>query len=97
MEAIRAVVQGQPWYSPRVQGEVRAWLQGPVAAPPEVAALTARERAVLRLLARGASNREIAVMLDISVHTVAHHVSHVLGKLGTPHRVVAALRVIKDG
>ena len=89
VEAIRAVVQGQPWYSPRIQGEVRAWMRGAVAAPPEVAILTARERAVLRLLARGWDNRRIAGELCIAEQTVKKHVSHSYTKLRVCSRAEA--------
>ena len=89
VEAIRAVAQGQPWYSPRVQGEVRAWLQGETTAPPEIAALTERERAVLRLLARGWDNRRIAGELFIGEQTVKNHVSHSYAKLGVHSRAEA--------
>jgi DNA-binding CsgD family transcriptional regulator/tetratricopeptide (TPR) repeat protein len=52
--------------------------------------LTAREREVLRLLAAGLTNREISQALFISQHTAGVHVSHILGKLGVPNRVMAA-------
>src|SRR5207248_7989036 len=48
--------------------------------------LTAREEEVLALLACGRTNRAIATALGLSVHTVKHHVSHVLIKLGVPNR-----------
>jgi DNA-binding CsgD family transcriptional regulator len=54
------------------------------------AGLTVREREVLAQLAGGATNREIAAALHLSERTVAHHVSSVLGKLGTPTRTAAA-------
>ena len=95
--AVQAVAQGKPWYSPRVQAEVAAWLQGEHALPPELAALTEREREVLRHLAQGASNQEIADALDISVNTVAQHVSHLLEKLACKNRVEAAVRAVKAG
>ncbi|MEA3308294.1 MAG: response regulator transcription factor [Chloroflexota bacterium] len=80
VEALRAVVRGEPWYSSRIQGEVQAWLRGEVA-PPEIAALTERERAVLRLLARGWDNRRIAGKLCLAEQTVKNHVSHSYTKL----------------
>jgi DNA-binding NarL/FixJ family response regulator len=51
--------------------------------------LTARELEVLRLVARGKSNREIATALVISEHTVARHVQNIFGKLGVPSRAAA--------
>jgi DNA-binding NarL/FixJ family response regulator len=95
--AVRAVAQGKPWYSPRVQGAVAAWLGGDTGLPPELAALTEREREVLRHVAQGASNREIATALEISVNTVARHVSHLLEKLACKSRVEAAVRAVKAG
>jgi DNA-binding CsgD family transcriptional regulator len=61
------------------------------------AALTEREREVLRYVAQGASNREIAAALGISVNTVAQHISHLLGKLGCTSRVEAAVHAVKAG
>jgi DNA-binding NarL/FixJ family response regulator len=52
--------------------------------------LTARELEVLRLLTAGLTNREISQALFISQHTAGVHVSHILGKLGVPNRVMAA-------
>jgi ATP/maltotriose-dependent transcriptional regulator MalT len=54
--------------------------------------LSAREVEVLRLLARGASNPQIAAQLVISPHTAKHHVSSVLGKLGAASRTEASMR-----
>jgi DNA-binding NarL/FixJ family response regulator len=55
------------------------------------AALTARERGVLRLLAQGSSNRIIARKLDISEKTVKNHLSSIYFKIGATHRTQAAL------
>ncbi len=95
--AIRAVVQGEPWYSPRIQGEVYAWLRGAVAAPPVVARLTAREREVLRYVARGDTNARIAKELGIVERTVGFHVSNILKKVEVPSRVAAALWAKEQG
>jgi DNA-binding NarL/FixJ family response regulator len=51
--------------------------------------LTARELEVLRLLATGKSNREIAASLVISEHTVARHVQNIFTKIGVPSRTAA--------
>ncbi|MGW1071457.1 LuxR C-terminal-related transcriptional regulator [Streptomyces sp. NPDC002537] len=59
--------------------------------PPTGPALTARERGVLRLLARGLSNRVIARTLDISEKTVKNHLSSIYLKIGAAHRTQAAL------
>ena len=60
-------------------------------------ALTAREREVLVLVARGKSNREIADALVISERTARTHVSNVLVKLGLTSRTQAALWAIREG
>jgi DNA-binding NarL/FixJ family response regulator len=60
-----------------------------LAAPED---LTAREREVLQLLANGASNRDIARTLGISLKTVQNHVSRILDKLQAADRTQAVLR-----
>jgi NarL family two-component system response regulator LiaR len=59
--------------------------------------LTVREREVLRLLAAGMSNKEIADDLTLSVGTVRLHVSNILSKLGAPNRTTAAAIAMKHG
>ncbi|MFY9672757.1 MAG: response regulator transcription factor, partial [Trebonia sp.] len=62
-----------------------------------VAALTDREREVLRLLARGLSNREIGTELFITPKTASVHVSNILGKLGAASRTEAAAIAHREG
>ena len=59
--------------------------------------LSAREREVVCLLARGYSNRQIAETLSITVHTVKVHVDHILAKLLVSGRTEAAVRAVELG
>jgi DNA-binding NarL/FixJ family response regulator len=59
--------------------------------PARPAGLTSREVEVLRLLARGLSNKQIAERLVISRKTVSHHVEHIYAKTGTTNRALASL------
>jgi len=61
------------------------------------AGLTQREVEVLRLLARGLSNREVAERLVISPKTVANHVEHIYGKIGCSNRAAAGLFAMRHG
>jgi HD-GYP domain-containing protein (c-di-GMP phosphodiesterase class II) len=61
------------------------------------ASLSERELEVLRLVAAGKTNKEIAVILDLSAKTVQHHVAHVYAKIGVYSRAGATLYVIEQG
>ena len=96
VEAIRATARGQSFLQPAIASKVLAEFNRLSRAAPEPAelpeALSEREREVLRLLARGASNKEIAGQLDIAEGTVKNHVTSILGKLGVDDRTRAAMR-----
>ena len=83
LAALRTVAAGGQVLGPRV-GRDRTPVQEP---------LTQRESEVASLIARGASNAEIAGELGVSLKTVQNHVSHVLIKLGARDRTQAALRL----
>jgi DNA-binding NarL/FixJ family response regulator len=63
---------------------------GPLTTGEATLGLTARERQVLRLVARGYTNRQVAAELVISAKTASVHVSHILAKLGVGSRLEAA-------
>jgi DNA-binding NarL/FixJ family response regulator len=92
--AIKAAAAGQVQLSP----QVAARLLREVRTPEKIEEpLTERETEVLRLLAQGKSNKEIARVLHITEQTVKTHVSHILDKLGVPSRTQAALYAIRAG
>jgi len=82
-DAVERVAEGDAVFSPRLAGFVLDAFRGgePVGADPELETLTAREREVLQLIARGYRYKEIAARLHLSVKTVESHVSSVLRKL----------------
>lgn len=91
--AIKAAAAGQVQLSP----QAAARLMREVKAPESPETLTERETEVLRLLARGQSNKEIAQSLTIGEKTVKTHVSNILAKLGVPSRTQAALYAVRIG
>jgi DNA-binding NarL/FixJ family response regulator len=91
-DALRAVHAGGTPLHPTVAATVMQSVQTPPRDP-----LTPREHEVLRLLARGLSNRLIARELALSEKTVKAHVSAILGKLGVTDRTQAALYAVHHG
>ena len=67
------------------------------AEPDDPFGLTPRERQVLTLVARGATNRQIGAQLFMAEKTASVHVSHILGKLGVPNRATAGARARELG
>jgi DNA-binding NarL/FixJ family response regulator len=88
LDAIARVQAGDAVFSPRLAGFVLDAFAGPAPAPedPELDQLTAREREVLRHIARGYLYKEVALRLGISAKTVEAHVSAVLRKLQLSNR-----------
>ncbi|ROR32419.1 two-component system response regulator NarL [Inmirania thermothiophila] len=98
LEHLHRVIEGHMAVSDEVTrilvGQLR---RGPEPAAPEAARLTAREREVLRLLARGLSNKTIALRLGISDATVKVYVKGILRKLGLRSRTEAAVWAAQHG
>ena len=97
VEAVQAAARGESVLQPSVAAKVVARFaqldDAPRARPqPLVVPLSDRELDVLRLLADGRSNREIATVLFLAEGTVKNHVTNVLAKLGARDRTQAALR-----
>jgi DNA-binding NarL/FixJ family response regulator len=101
IDGVRAVAAGESLLSPAITRQVvEAFLRVPEPRPEltdALAELTARELEVLRLLARGRSNPEIAAELFISDTTAKTHVSRVLLKLGLRDRVQAVIFAYEAG
>lgn len=98
--AVRVVSQGGSLLQPVVASRLlqRMAAHGPAAAePPAAATLTSREVQVLRLLAHGRANKEIAAELVISERTVKFHVSSILSKLGASNRTEAVRLAVQRG
>ena len=98
VQAIRLVVQGVPVLHPEAQRKLLEHVTRPApAAGPgaELSGLTERERDVLRLIAQGNSNRQIADTLHITEGTVKGHVSNILSKLHLQDRTQAALFAVR--
>ncbi|WP_030900077.1 response regulator [Streptomyces sp. NRRL F-5126] len=86
--AVRAAAQGRAVLSPAVASRLVSRVRAPLSAPG-VEPLSAREREVLELVAKGTSNREIAKDLFISEATVKTHLTHLYAKLGVKDRAAA--------
>ncbi len=91
--AIKAAAAGQVQLSPQAS----AYLLGAIRTPELPEPLTPREMDVLRLLAQGQSNKEIARALYLVEETVKSHVRHILAKLGVQSRTQAVLAAIRLG
>jgi DNA-binding NarL/FixJ family response regulator len=97
VEAIRAAARGESFLQPSVAAKVvaefaRLTSQSAARPQPLVDPLSERELEILRLVASGASNREIASTLVIAEGTVKNHLTHILEKLGVRDRMQAVLK-----
>jgi DNA-binding NarL/FixJ family response regulator len=96
---IRIVADGGSLFAPAVTRRLIERFAGaaPQELPPALPELTTRELEVLRLLARGLSNAEIAAELVLSEHTAKTHVAHILNKLDLRDRVQAVVLAYESG
>jgi two-component system, NarL family, response regulator len=92
VEALRAVREGHVWLPPALQNELTARLT-----EPDAKALTSREREIVRLVALGFQNSEIAQRLEIGDATVKTHLNNVFHKLEVRDRVALTLYAIRLG
>jgi len=98
VRAIRALADGGTFFQPSLTEKLlRNVRRTSAPSPPLLEPLTPRETEVMRLVAGGYSNREIADALGAAEATVKVHVSSILSKLGVRDRVQAVLRVLEAG
>ncbi len=97
IRSIHRVNQGEPSLPPTIARKIMKEIRDDHAEKPTPEPLTAREMQVLRLLAEGLSNEDIAAQLGISEVTVRTHISHLLAKLHLANRVRATLYALREG
>lgn len=91
-QAIRAAAQGKPLLTSAIAARLMERMRSPA-----VEALSSREIEVLNLVAKGASNKEIAGQLFITEATVKSHLLRIFGKLGVADRTAAVTRALEQG
>jgi NarL family two-component system response regulator LiaR len=97
LQAIRNVHNGEASLHPTIARKLMRELNQPPSLPPTTDPLTEREVDVLRLVAQGLSNDDIAEKLVVSERTVRTHVSHILDKLHLANRTQMALYAVREG
>jgi DNA-binding NarL/FixJ family response regulator len=99
IKAIEGTISGQTYIDPGVAGKLFTHIAGTTVVHATTLAdtLSERERAVLRLLAQGRSNAEIASHLFLSEGTIRNHVSAIFAKLGVSDRTQAAVIALRHG
>ena len=97
VRAVRSVAAGQTALSPEIARKVVQQVTAPVAAREQAEPLTDREIEVLRLTARGMTNKEMGRQLGISARTVQGHLANIYGKLGVYSRTEAVTEALRRG
>lgn len=97
LQAIRDTHEGESSLHPTIARKLIREINRPSDLPPAEEPLTEREVEVLKLVAQGLSNQEIAEILTIGERTVRTHVSHILDKLHLANRTQAALYAVREG
>lgn len=96
--AIRLVAAGEAYLQSEVTTKlVHLMAKRAAPLPPRGSTLTPREREILRLMARGHTNQEIAELVGVSLETVRSHVKNILQKLDQPNRTRAVLYALRSG
>jgi NarL family two-component system response regulator LiaR len=97
LQAIYDVFNGESSLHPTIALKVIRELNSSSGLPLTKDPLTARESAILKLVAQGLSNQEIAERLVISERTVGNHIGNILSKLQLANRTQAALYALREG
>ena len=99
LKVVRAVAGGEAYFGPEIARRLVDFFSTPKAASPAevLPELTARERDILGLIARGHSNATIAARLFVSPYTVRNHITHIFAKLQVADRAQAIIRAREAG
>jgi DNA-binding NarL/FixJ family response regulator len=93
VEILQSIASGESYVSPSLAARLLTEMRDPHGAPPAdpLSQLTQRETQILRLVAQGMSNKEVARSLDLQEKTIKHHMTRVLNKLHVRNRTEAAV------
>ena len=98
IQSIHDVYAGKTTFDPSINNVLASGLRFPKSqVDPKIASLTEKEIDVLKLLAEGCSDQEIAQKINVVPRTASTHVSHILDKLGMDNRTKAAIYALKAG
>ena len=99
IDGVKAAASGESLISPRIATQLIRRMRQPAQTESPVTGveLTDREQQILKLIAQGMDNPEIAQTLHLSQHTVKNHVSSILIKLQVENRIQAAVRAVRQG